>query len=111
MAELMTKPVERIAPDDPIAGAVLAGFTNNFDLAGFTLDPTEVAEIDAIALYLNFDMIGSPNPGYFVYDEQHLRARCREAVAASCAAASSGSITTRRAPASPRASTCRRIWR
>ncbi|MCW7537045.1 M28 family metallopeptidase [Aquabacterium sp. A7-Y] len=26
------------------------------------------AERDKIALYLNFDMIGSPNPGYFIYD-------------------------------------------
>ncbi|TDD18122.1 M20/M25/M40 family metallo-hydrolase [Kribbella turkmenica] len=27
------------------------------------------AERDRIELYLNFDMIGSPNPGYFVYDD------------------------------------------
>ncbi|PUA79812.1 M28 family metallopeptidase [Nocardioides currus] len=27
------------------------------------------AEKDKIELYLNFDMIGSPNPGYFVYDD------------------------------------------
>ncbi len=26
-------------------------------------------QLTAIALYLNFDMIGSPNPGYFVYDD------------------------------------------
>ena len=27
------------------------------------------ADKDRIELYLNFDMIGSPNPGYFVYDD------------------------------------------
>lgn len=26
------------------------------------------AELNAIALYLDFDMLGSPNPGYFTYD-------------------------------------------
>ncbi|CAM5403164.1 M28 family metallopeptidase [Streptomyces aurantiogriseus] len=31
-----------------------------------TLPPAELAKISA---YLNFDMIGSPNPGYFVYDQ------------------------------------------
>jgi Zn-dependent M28 family amino/carboxypeptidase len=28
----------------------------------------DVEELKDIALYLNFDMIGSPNPGYFTYD-------------------------------------------
>lgn len=27
------------------------------------------AEVDDIAAYFNFDMLGSPNPGYFVYDD------------------------------------------
>lgn len=27
------------------------------------------AELSKITAYLNFDMIGSPNPGYFVYDQ------------------------------------------
>ncbi|MFF1285142.1 M28 family metallopeptidase [Streptomyces sp. NPDC058299] len=31
-----------------------------------SLPPAEVSRISA---YLNFDMIGSPNPGYFVYDQ------------------------------------------
>lgn len=31
-----------------------------------TLPSTERSKIDA---YLNFDMVGSPNPGYFVYDD------------------------------------------
>ncbi len=31
-----------------------------------SLDSGDVSKIDA---YLNFDMIGSPNPGYFVYDD------------------------------------------
>jgi Zn-dependent M28 family amino/carboxypeptidase len=28
----------------------------------------DAGQLDDIALYLNFDMIGSPNPGYFTYD-------------------------------------------
>lgn len=32
------------------------------------LESLDVEELKDIALYLNFDMIGSPNPGYFTYD-------------------------------------------
>jgi hypothetical protein len=32
------------------------------------LESLDVEELKNIALYLNFDMIGSPNPGYFTYD-------------------------------------------
>jgi aminopeptidase S len=37
-----------------------------------TLPPAELARISA---YLNFDMIGSPNPGYFVYDHEPFLAK------------------------------------
>ena len=32
------------------------------------LESLDVEQLKDIALYLNFDMIGSPNPGYFAYD-------------------------------------------
>ncbi|MFF8729564.1 M28 family metallopeptidase [Streptomyces sp. NPDC015171] len=33
------------------------------------VDTLPKAELSKISAYLNFDMIGSPNPGYFVYDQ------------------------------------------
>ncbi|MGX1269794.1 M28 family metallopeptidase [Streptomyces phaeoluteigriseus] len=33
------------------------------------VDTLPAAELSKITAYLNFDMIGSPNPGYFVYDQ------------------------------------------
>lgn len=33
------------------------------------VDSLSSAEVDDLAAYFNFDMIGSPNPGYFVYDD------------------------------------------
>ncbi|MFE1923327.1 M28 family metallopeptidase [Streptomyces asoensis] len=33
------------------------------------VDTLPAAELAKITAYLNFDMIGSPNPGYFVYDQ------------------------------------------
>ncbi len=32
------------------------------------VESLDLEELTAIAMYLNFDMIGSPNPGYFTYD-------------------------------------------
>ena len=32
------------------------------------IESLNVEQLQDIALYLNFDMIGSPNPGYFTYD-------------------------------------------
>ncbi len=32
------------------------------------VESLDVDELKDIALYLNFDMLGSPNPGYFTYD-------------------------------------------
>ncbi|GAA1684909.1 M28 family peptidase [Kribbella yunnanensis] len=38
------------------------------------------AERDKIELYLNFDMIGSPNPGYFVYNDNPAGNEARDAL-------------------------------
>ncbi len=45
-------------------GAEELGLLGSSDYVG-RLDAEELKDI---ALYLNFDMIGSPNPGYFTYD-------------------------------------------
>jgi hypothetical protein len=37
----------------------------------------DVEELKDIALYLNFDMIGSPNPGYFAHDGDQSTAPAR----------------------------------
>ncbi|MCW2652183.1 MAG: aminopeptidase [Mycobacterium sp.] len=55
-----------------IQNAVRFGFWGAEELGLFGSDNyVESLDIDAlkdIALYLNFDMLGSPNPGYFTYD-------------------------------------------
>ena len=55
----------------PIRNAVRFGFWGAEELGLFGSDKyVESLNIDAlkdIALYLNFDMLGSPNPGYFTY--------------------------------------------
>ena len=45
-------------------GAEEVGLLGSFDYVA-SLDEEELRDI---ALYLNFDMVGSPNPGYFTYD-------------------------------------------
>jgi aminopeptidase S len=40
------------------------------------------ADKDRIDLYLNFDMVGSPNPGYFVYDDNPAGNGARDAMTA-----------------------------
>ena len=37
-----------------------------------------VDQLKDIALYLNFDMLGSPNPGYFTYDGDQSIAPCKD---------------------------------
>ncbi|EUA68715.1 peptidase M28 family protein [Mycobacterium xenopi 4042] len=39
------------------------------------IESLDVDGLKDIALYLNFDMLGSPNPGYFTYDGTN---RCRQ---------------------------------
>ena len=40
------------------------------------------ADKDRIELYMNFDMVGSPNPGYFVYDDNPAGNGARDAMTA-----------------------------
>lgn len=40
------------------------------------------ADKDRIDLYMNFDMVGSPNPGYFVYDDNPVGNEARDAMTA-----------------------------
>jgi Zn-dependent M28 family amino/carboxypeptidase len=55
-----------------ITNAVRFGFWGSEEkvLAGSTkyVDGLDRGQLDDIALYLNFDMLGSPNAGYFTYD-------------------------------------------
>lgn len=68
-----------------VNNAVRFGFwgAEEFGLLGSS-DYVESLDVDAlkdIALYLNFDMLGSPNPGYFTYDgDQSRRLDEREGV-------------------------------
>ncbi|KUI23722.1 M28 family metallopeptidase [Mycobacterium sp. GA-2829] len=62
----------QLGPEPDIRNAVRFGFwgAEEEGLLG-SLDYTESLDEDQlkdIALYLNFDMLGSPNPGYFTYD-------------------------------------------
>lgn len=56
----------------PVKNAVRFGFwgAEEIGLVGSQkyVESLSVDELKDIALYLNFDMIGSPNPGYFTYD-------------------------------------------
>ncbi|MCB0932326.1 MAG: M20/M25/M40 family metallo-hydrolase [Mycobacterium sp.] len=56
----------------PVRNAVRFAFWGAEELGtvGSTkyLESLDVEQLKDIALYLNFDMIGSPNPGYFAYD-------------------------------------------
>jgi Zn-dependent M28 family amino/carboxypeptidase len=56
----------------PIQNAVRFGFwgAEELGLVGSEhyLESLDVNALKDIALYLNFDMLGSPNPGYFTYD-------------------------------------------
>lgn len=62
----------QLGPDPEVRNAVRFGFwgAEEVGLRGssdYTQSLTE-DELKDIALYLNFDMLGSPNPGYFTYD-------------------------------------------
>lgn len=62
----------QLGPSPPVQNAVRFGFwgaeelglrgSNNYVLS------LNVDQLRDIAVYLNFDMLGSPNPGYFTYD-------------------------------------------
>jgi Zn-dependent M28 family amino/carboxypeptidase len=62
----------QLGSSPPIQNAVRFGFwgAEELGLVGSDkyLETLDVNALKDIALYLNFDMLGSPNPGYFTYD-------------------------------------------
>ncbi len=61
-----------MGPSPPVRNAVRFAFwgAEELGLKGSTnyVESLDVDELKNIALYLNFDMLASPNPGYFTYD-------------------------------------------
>lgn len=62
----------QLGSSPPVRNAVRFGFwgAEEMGLVGSNeyIAGLDVEELKDIALYLNFDMLGSPNPGYFTYD-------------------------------------------
>ena len=62
----------QLGPSPPVQNAVRFGFwgAEELGLRGSDnyVQSLSVDQLKDIALYLNFDMLGSPNPGYFTYD-------------------------------------------
>ena len=62
----------QLGPTPDVRNAVRFGFfgAEELGLKGSDnyVESLDVDELKDIALYLNFDMLGSPNPGYFTYD-------------------------------------------
>ncbi|OBK70690.1 M28 family metallopeptidase [Mycobacterium sp. 1274761.0] len=62
----------QMGPAPPVQNAVRFGFwgAEELGLKGSNnyVQSLSVDQLKDIALYLNFDMLGSPNPGYFTYD-------------------------------------------
>jgi Zn-dependent M28 family amino/carboxypeptidase len=62
----------QLGPSPDVANAVRFGFwgAEELGLKGSNnyVESLDVDQLKDIALYLNFDMLGSPNPGYFTYD-------------------------------------------
>ena len=62
----------QLGSSPPVRNAVRFGFwgAEEFGLlgSGNYVESLDVDALKDIALYLNFDMLGSPNPGYFTYD-------------------------------------------
>jgi aminopeptidase S len=60
----------RMGASPPVANAVRFGFwaaeERDFDGSAGYVDSLSRADLDALALYLNVDMVASPNAGYFV---------------------------------------------
>ncbi len=70
----------QMGPEPQINNAVRFGFwgAEEFGLLGSSnyVESLDVDGLKDIALYLNFDMLGSPNPGYFTLDgDQSTRSR------------------------------------
>lgn len=62
----------QLGSSPPVRNAVRFGFwgSEEIGLAGSEkyIESLDLEALKNIALYLNFDMLGSPNPGYFTYD-------------------------------------------
>ena len=62
----------QLGPSPQVQNAVRFGFwgAEELGLKGSDnyVESLDVDQLKDIALYLNFDMLGSPNPGYFTYD-------------------------------------------
>ena len=62
----------QLGSSPPVRNAVRFGFwsAEELGLVGSTkyIESLDVEALKDIALYLNFDMLASPNPGYFTYD-------------------------------------------
>ena len=74
----------QLGPSPPVRNAVRFGFwgAEELGLEGSDnyVQSLDVEALKDIALYLNFDMLGSPNPGYFTYDgDQSTPPNIREA--------------------------------
>ncbi|OBF07144.1 amidohydrolase [Mycobacterium sp. ACS4054] len=72
----------RLGSSPPVRNAVRFGFwgAEELGLIGSRnyVESLDLAALKNIALYLNFDMLASPNPGYFTYDgDQSLPADAR----------------------------------
>lgn len=72
----------RLGSSPPVRNAVRFGFwgAEEFGLIGSRnyVESLDLTALKNIALYLNFDMLASPNPGYFTYDgDQSLPADAR----------------------------------
>ena len=92
----------QLGPSPQVQNAVRFGFwgaeepgllgSNNY------VQSLNVDQLKDIALYLNFDMLGSPNPGYFTYDgDQSAPAERQTTVTRGCRRARRAS----NAPSSP----------
>ena len=62
----------QLGPSPDVKNAVRFGFwgAEELGLKGSNnyVESLDVDQLKDVALYLNFDMLGSPNPGYFTYD-------------------------------------------
>ena len=77
----------QLGPSPQVQNAVRFGFwgAEELGLMGSNnyVESLDVDQLKNIALYLNFDMLGSPNPGYFTYDgDQSAPPNPKEAVPA-----------------------------
>ncbi|WP_157521504.1 M28 family metallopeptidase [Mycobacterium sp. ACS4331] len=75
----------QLGAEPDVRNAVRFGFwgAEELGLVGSAryIETLNVEELKDIALYLNFDMLASPNPGYFTYDGDQSAPRTRDAAA------------------------------